>query len=224
MKKDKILIKAQPEPITIELSKSAIIFVDMQNAFVKKGGYFDLLGLLKEEVNNVIENCRILLEIARKAKLKVFFLKMVIEREREKNLTDTPFFIKSRGISFLGKYPHQVDKLYVKGHWGEEIIGELTPQEGEFVIEKRTYDGFIGTTLDLFLRNFDIKYLIFAGAFLNICIETTLRHAFCLGYFPIVVIDTTVHVGDEFLKESVLYTIKNYFGWITTLEDFKKVF
>ena len=37
-------LNARPEPVGITLDRTAVIVVDMQNAFVSKGGMFDLAG------------------------------------------------------------------------------------------------------------------------------------------------------------------------------------
>ena len=36
-------ILTEPEPIKIDVLKTAVIVVDMQNAFLSRGGYFDLM-------------------------------------------------------------------------------------------------------------------------------------------------------------------------------------
>ena len=39
-----VIVQAEPEPIEIDILKTAVIVVDMQNTFVHKGGYLDLAG------------------------------------------------------------------------------------------------------------------------------------------------------------------------------------
>ncbi|MGO4831702.1 pyrimidine utilization protein B, partial [Rhizobiaceae sp. 2RAB30] len=40
-----ITLPTRPEPITIEPRSTALVVVDMQNAFASKGGMFDLAGI-----------------------------------------------------------------------------------------------------------------------------------------------------------------------------------
>jgi ureidoacrylate peracid hydrolase len=39
-----VTLRARPEPIEIDLKRTALVVVDMQNSFVSKGGMFDLAG------------------------------------------------------------------------------------------------------------------------------------------------------------------------------------
>ena len=39
-------LQAEPKPLEIDLQRTAIVIVDMQNAFVSKGGMLDLMGKL----------------------------------------------------------------------------------------------------------------------------------------------------------------------------------
>lgn len=217
----KVLLNAEPEAIEIEVSKAALILVDMQNAFIEEGGYFHMLGRLQKEAGRVRENCRILLEVSRSARLHIVYLKMVVPKERDAWEDRLSLFRKSPALSFLSAHPDKMDRLYVEDCWGSEIVRDLAPREGEIVLKKRTYDGFLGTPLDLVLRGHGVTHLIFAGVATNICVETTLRHAFCLGYFPILVQDATLHVGEESLKEATILNVKSHFGWVARLEDLR---
>ena len=42
----KVIVSAQSEPIEIDVTRTAIVVVDMQNAFCSGGGMLDLLGRL----------------------------------------------------------------------------------------------------------------------------------------------------------------------------------
>ena len=39
-----VTLSAKPEPVTIDLDRTALVVVDIQNAFAKKKGMFDLAG------------------------------------------------------------------------------------------------------------------------------------------------------------------------------------
>jgi ureidoacrylate peracid hydrolase len=60
-------ITAEPEPIQIDVLKTAVIVVDMQNAFVKRGGYFDLAVYDLSGVEKIVEPCRMCMPWTRKA-------------------------------------------------------------------------------------------------------------------------------------------------------------
>jgi ureidoacrylate peracid hydrolase len=39
-----VILQASPEPVEVDLSKSAVVVVDMQNAFASKHGMLDIAG------------------------------------------------------------------------------------------------------------------------------------------------------------------------------------
>src|SRR5262245_904993 len=69
-------LAARPEPLQIDLNKTAIVVVDMQNAFATKGGMFDLAGFDISGAAPVIDVHRRLLATARRAGVKIVYLQM----------------------------------------------------------------------------------------------------------------------------------------------------
>ena len=69
-----VTLRAKPEPLAIDLKRTAVIVVDMQNSFVSKGGMFDLAGFDISGSAPVIEVNRRLLDACRKAGVKVVYL------------------------------------------------------------------------------------------------------------------------------------------------------
>jgi ureidoacrylate peracid hydrolase len=218
-----VLIKAEPDPITIDLLQTAVIVVDMQNAFVKKGGYFDLVGYDRSATERIVEPCRKITAAARKAGARVIYFQMGFSPDlSDKGPPDSPVNSKSKGLRFIKSHPELKDKFYFYGAWGAEIIPELEPQPGDIVIRKQRYDGFIGTNLDIILRTHSIKNLIFTGTATNICVESTLRHAFFLDYFSILVSDAVSQAGSAVTQQATILNVQSHFGWVTTSEEFVK--
>ena len=134
----------------------------------------------------------------------------------DKGPQESPVSYKSRVPSLLTQRPDLKDKLYIYGTWGAEIIEELKPQAGDIIVKKQRYDGFIGTNLDLILRTLEMKYLIFTGTATNVCVESTLRHAFFLDYFPILVSDAVSQKGPDIAQKAAILNVQSTFGWVTT--------
>ena len=61
-----VMLTARPEPIALELARTALVVVDMQNAFATKGGMFDLAGFDISGAAPVIEVNRRLIEVCRR--------------------------------------------------------------------------------------------------------------------------------------------------------------
>ncbi|MCJ7499663.1 cysteine hydrolase [bacterium] len=212
-----ILIEAEPEPVEIDLLKSAVIVVDMQNAFMGKGGYFDLIGIDTSAAWKIVEPCREIIRAARQKVARIIYFQMGYRPDlSDAGSPDSPCFQKSSGLNFFRKHPELKDKLYFYGGWGAEIIEELKPLKEDIVIRKQRYDGFIGTNLDVILRSLGIRYLLFLGIATNVCVESTLRHAFFLDYFPILVSDAVSQKGSSVTQEATIINVQSTFGWVTT--------
>lgn len=212
-----IVIAAEPEPLQIVLAQSVLVIVDMQNAFVKDDGYFGLAGYDLTMTRRILEPCRKLIAEARHAGVKIIYLQMGCSRDlSDIGPPDSPVRLKSKAIKLIADRPDWADKFYFYGTWGAEIIDELKPQQGDIVIKKQRYDGYIGTNLDLILRTHGAKYLIFMGTATNICVESTIRHAFFLDYYPIIISDAVSPLGDERIQQATLENIRLKFGWVAT--------
>ena len=64
---------------------------------------------------------------------------------------------------------------------GDQIEG-FEPVDGEVVIEKDVNSAFIGTDLELRLRQHGVHRLVVAGFFTNFCVETSVRMSGNMGY------------------------------------------
>jgi ureidoacrylate peracid hydrolase len=216
-----VTIKAEPEPLTIDLLKTAIIVVDMQNAFVKSGGYFDVAGYDISSTVRTIEPCRKIITSARQKGAKIIYLQMGCSPDfSDKGPPDSPSVLKSKGLNMIRQRPELKDTFYIYGTWGAEIIEELKPWIGDITVRKQKYDGFIGTNLEIILRTFAIKYLLFVGTATNVCVESTLRHAFFLDYFPVLVSDAVSNAGSDTTHQATILNVRSHFGWVTTCDQF----
>ncbi len=60
-----VTLPARPEPLRLKASETALIVVDMQNAYASQGGYLDLAGFDVSATGPVIENVAAVVETAR---------------------------------------------------------------------------------------------------------------------------------------------------------------
>jgi ureidoacrylate peracid hydrolase len=218
-----VIIQAEPEAIEIDVLKTAVLVVDMQNAFVHRGGYFDLVGFDISVTERIIKPCQEIIHTAREKGIKVVYLQMGYSPDlSDSGGQDSPAWHKSQGLALMRQRPELKDKLHIYGTWGANIIEELEPQQDDIVIRKQKHDGFIGTNLDIVLRTYGIKYLVFIGTATNICVESTLRHAFFLQYFPILVSDAVSQIGPGLTQEATIFNVRFIFGWVTTSKKLLK--
>jgi ureidoacrylate peracid hydrolase len=105
----------------------------------------------------------------------------------------------------------------IEGTWGAEVIKELKPQEGDFVVKKRRFSGFYETDLDLTLKDLKIDTVIIIGVVTNICVRSTVHDAFFRGYKVIIPRDCVMATGER-EQESSLYDIETHFGEVAASE------
>ena len=71
------------------------------------------------------------------------------------------------------------------------------------------------------LRARGIRTLVFTGVATNVCVESSLRDAFHLEYFGVVLEDATaITWGRTSSSQAALYNIEKFFGWVATVNDF----
>jgi ureidoacrylate peracid hydrolase len=216
-------ISAKPEPIKIDLHKTAVIVVDMQNAFVSKGGMFDTFGWDISAAAGIIKNNKKIIDAARKAGCKIVYLKMSYEPDySDSGGPESPNWHKELGLVMMRKNPKYWGKFVTKGTWDEEICKELKPEPGDFIVRKQRYNGFAGTNLDLILKTYNIKYCVYTGVATNVCVESTLRGGYFLDYWPIIVSDAVNNAGPPITQQATFWNIEALFGWVTTTDEFLK--
>jgi len=209
-------LEALPENINIDLKRSAIVVVDMQNAFAKPGGMLDLFGADISGAASVIKVHQQLLSDARKAGIEIIYLAMTYKADlSDAGGPTSPNFHKELGLKLMREQPEHSGKLLIDGTWDWQIIDELKPHEGEILIRKPRYSGFVGTDLDNYLRAKDIRYLFLTGITTNVCVESTGRDAFFAEYWPILIKDAVNHTGPDYCGEATLWNFENIFGWVT---------
>ena len=177
-------LTARPEAITFDPQQSALIVVDMQNAYATPGGYLDLAGFDVSTTRPVIANIQTAVTAARAAgMLIIWFQNGWDEQYVEAGGPGSPNFHKSNALKTMRKQPQLQGKLLAKGSWDYQLVDELVPQPGDIVLPKPRYSGFFNTPLDSILRSRGIRHLVFTGIATNVCVESTLRDGFFLEYF-----------------------------------------
>ena len=213
-----VTIQAEREPLEIDLNRTAVLVIDMQNAFCKKGGMFDTAGRDISLIPQITTSINNINNAARANGVKVVYVVHRLTPDFREVGPLTPY---RRGPNWDN--PEIRRGTIIEGTWGTEIIDELKPREDEMVIVKRRYSAFSGTELDMMLRTYDIRYLIFVGVATNVCVESTLREAHHLQYYPVLVTDAVAATSPS-RQQSSIDNIRDIFGWVTTSENMIKAF
>lgn len=125
--------------------RSAVLVVDMQNDFVDERG-----ALRVPSAQATVAPIHALVARARKSGAPVIYT-------QDWHAPDSPEFRLWPGHCLAGT-------------WGAEIIPELSPQPGEPIVKKTTYDPFWGTELEDLLRARGVEDLVIVGTVANICV------------------------------------------------------
>ncbi|THD79851.1 MAG: pyrimidine utilization protein B [Phenylobacterium sp.] len=220
-----IVLPARPEPLTVDPAATAVVVIDMQNAYASPGGYLDLAGFDISGAPAVIRNIKGVLETARGAGVPVIYFQNGWDADYvEAGGPGSPNFHKSNALKTMRERPELEGKLLARGGWDYELVDDLKPQAGDIVLHKTRYSGFFNSQLDSVLRSRGVRTLVFVGIATNVCVESTLRDGFFLEYFGVVLEDATHQAGPEFLQQASLYNIEKFFGWVSSVADFKGAF
>jgi nicotinamidase-related amidase len=89
------------------------------------------------------------------------------------------------------------------------IVAQVAPRNGERVVIKNYPNSFVQTDLDEILKAADASNLVLTGFMTHMCVNSTTRGAFNLGYSPTVVASATATralpgVGNETVPANVL--------------------
>jgi ureidoacrylate peracid hydrolase len=216
------LLPARPEPIMLRPQETALIVVDMQNAYASPGGYLDLAGFDISGAAPAIEKIREATDAARAAGMPVIFFQNGWDADYvQAGGPGSPNWHKSNALKTMRKRPELHGKLLAKGGWDYELVQALPTKPGDIVVEKPRYSAFFNTNLDSLLRAKGIRSLVFTGIATNVCVESTLRDGFFLEYFGVVLHDATHHAGPDYIQKATLFNVENFFGWVSSVEEFR---
>jgi ureidoacrylate peracid hydrolase len=151
----------------------------------------------------VVPNCAKLLEHFRKKNMRVFY--------------------GAFGASLLdGSDLHPLRQLRLKEvpaftteDFEFKVLDELKPQRGELLVPKSTRSAFVGTSLDHRMRMCGIETIVVVGAATDVCVSSTARAAWDLGYKVIMIDDATA----TFTEEDQIYTMRNWAAFFGKVMD-----
>jgi ureidoacrylate peracid hydrolase len=217
----RVTLPARPEPLGLAAGETAVVVVDMQNAYASSGGYVDLAGFDIAGAAGTIGQIAKVLETARAAGVQVVFLQNGWDPDYvEAGGQGSPNWHKSNALKTMRDRPELHGQLLAKGGWDYALVEDLAPQPGDIVLGKPRYSAFFNSPLDSTLRARGIRTIVFVGIATNVCVESTLRDGFHLEYFCVMLDDATHHLGPGFVREATVYNVEKFFGWVSTVADF----
>jgi gluconolactonase len=197
----------------IDPRQAAMIIQDLQNDTIGEGGAFaDSGSPAHAKSQNVVENVKRLAAAARGAGIPVIHVWYVVEPGARGLKLNAPLFNGVKDANGL-----------VRGSWGAAPVDGLEPQDGDHIVEKMRMNAFHDTKLDTLLRGLGAEILIITGAWTNMSIEHTARHAADAGYRAVVASDGTSTVDDEWQHAALNYAMQNV-GQVGTCAEIASAF
>jgi ureidoacrylate peracid hydrolase len=220
-----VTLPARPEPLRLAVDETAVVVVDMQNAYASPNGYLDLAGFDISGAKAAITAIQDVVSVARGAGVPVIFFQNGWDADYvEAGGPGSPNWHKSNALKTMRKRPELQGKLLAKGGWDYALVDDLQPKPGDIVVPKTRYSGFFNSQFDSILRARGIRNLVFCGIATNVCVESTLRDGFHLEYFGVMLEDATHQAGPEYIQKASVFNIETFFGWVSSASDFRRAF
>ncbi len=187
---------------SLDLSRSALLIIDMQNEFLLNDGILPTWG-----GPAVIPRLKRLIDLYRKLERPVIFTQHCYYNPEIDGGTTAEWWRMDRNSPVL--------KV---GLPGTEIHTDLSPLSTDIVIKKHRYNAFHDTNLESILRRFDVRDVIIGGVSSNCCCEAT-AHEALFRDFHIFVLADGCGGSDEMSHAAFLRDIALYYGTILTCEE-----
>ncbi len=170
---------------------TAVLVVDVQNDFAHPDGYGGKAGADLTTAQAAADKLVDFVAEARRLGIQVIH----VRAHYDDKFTGGPMLDKlnrRRGPS----------ERCIAGTWGADFY-KVIPEDGEHVINKHRYSGFVGTDLEMILHKNGIKTLITGGLTTGVCVESTVRDAFHRDFYNIMLSDGTASPTPDSHQQSL---------------------
>lgn len=182
---------------------TALVVIDMQKDYCCPGGIFDRRGFDIGPAAGLVQRLDRFLGLTRSLLPYIVHLRMA----KVPGLPSPATIEHNKRLGIERNYDPAFGAFY-----------GVKPREGEMVIDKYKYSGFVSTYLDQFTKGNGIETLVLTGLATNVCVESTARDGFMRDYHIVVVEDLTEGTSRE-AKHWSLLNIGMFFGEVVGSAD-----
>ncbi len=212
-------IEALPQNVIIDLARTALIVIDMQNDFCGEGGWISSMGIDFSAARDLVEPINRLADALRAEHVPILWVNWGVRADRA-NLapsTQHPFNPHGSGPGLAGPRTTGNRRYNVleKDGWGADLVTGLQREPGDLWVDKHRISGFWDTPLNSILRNLNVSTLLFAGINADHCVYATLMDANFHGYDTIMLEDCVATTSPEFCLAATLHNVRFCFGFTT---------
>lgn len=210
-------ISAEPQSLRLDLARTAVVVVDMQNDFLHPEGWFAAdRGADVAPLAALAPGINALCDAARASDLPVIHLNWGV-RADVANLPPNVLDKASRCGTARGygdPGPH--GPVLVAGSWGAASIEAIRTSPGDIHVSKHRLSGFRDNELDQILRRLGVTTLIFTGVNLDRCVFATMTDGCFQGFDGVIVEDLCGTPSPAYVGDAILYLTRLLYGFTTT--------
>jgi ureidoacrylate peracid hydrolase len=215
-----IEVAAEPQPVIVDLARTAVVVVDMQNDFCHPQGWLASIGVDVAPARRPIDPLRCALPSLRAAGALVVWLNWGTRPDRA-NLPPGVLHVydpEGTGVG-IGSAVATGSPVLERDSWGAALVDELSVEPVDVLVHKHRMSGFWDTELDSILRANDIVTLVFAGVNADQCVLATLIDGACAGFDVVMATDASATTSPGFCWDSTVYNVRQCFGFTAQLAD-----
>jgi isopenicillin N synthase-like dioxygenase/nicotinamidase-related amidase len=196
---------------TIDPRTTALIVVDLQNAFMAEGQ-----PMANPNARAIVPNVNRIAASLRAAGGRVVWTRHTIA-------DDGPFAQPAWQVSAWGS-DTAVRRALTTGDIGHALHAELEIAADDLVIDKYRYSAFNkkSSDLDAILQGHGIDTLIIVGTMTNVCCESTARDGHMMDYKVLVVSDATAAPTDE-EHDAALLNLSTFFAHVADTDEIAQI-
>ena len=213
-----ITLETGERSIIINMNRTAVIVVDMQNDFCHPDGWLGHIGVDVTPARAPIAPLQHLLPVLRQAGVPVIWLNWG-NRADKLNLSPALLHVYNphgNGIGLGDPLPQSGAPVLQAGSWAAAVVDELTPEHNDIMVNKYRMSGFQDTELDSILRNLDVTTLLFAGVNVDQCVLCTLQDANFRGYDCLLLDDCSATTSPDYCHDATRYNVQQCFGFVVS--------
>ncbi|MDE5442438.1 isochorismatase family protein [Bradyrhizobium sp. CSA207] len=211
-----VTVQAQGKLITLDLARTAVVIVDMQNDFCHPEGWLAHIGVDIAPARRPIAPLRRLLPMLRSSDVPIIWVNWGNRPDRL-NLSPSLLHVykpSGVGIGLGDPLPGSGAKVLERGSWSAAIVEELPVEATDIHVAKYRMSGFQDTELDSILRNLGVNTLMFAGVNADQCVLCTLQDANFRGYDCLLLEDCAATTSPDYCMAATIYNVNQCFGFV----------
>ena len=219
-----VRLPTHTDVIELDVLRSALVVVDMQNDFCHPEGWFAQKGVSMRATRKPIPVLRELLPAWRHAGGRVVWLNWGV-RPDTLNLSPTVRYKAGRpdaegqpGVGYAEASPLDHGPSVVPGSWGAQVVSELPQAPHDITVFKHRLSGFHDNELDSILRQQGITTLLFAGVNTDRCVFSSLQDAGFLGYDCVLLKDACSTPSPVYVTRAIHFLVDKLHGFVGTAE------